>query len=205
MAGTPAPETFRSLGSDLESDGYERPHADAQVLSAALIGEWDGYNAPHPTTALTVSPPTQAKPLPSKTNPAEWMFDRLIRLIDDFEKALSDQEEIGGRLTNAPGEGSFHIDDIGFWGPDLIMFYGKNRDGRPIRLIQHYQQLNVLLTSMPKEKEKPARRIGFAIQQRIEAEEKAADAEAEEKEEEAAAEAEEKAKEVVAEAEAQPS
>jgi len=157
-----------------ESDGYERPHGEAQVAAPALMGEWDGYAAPHPTTALTISPPIEAKPLPSKNNPAEWMFDRLIRLIDDFEKGLSDQEEIGGRLTGAPGEGTFHIDDIGFWGPDLIMFYGKNRDGRPVRLIQHYQQLSVLLTSMPKEKSEPARRIGFAIQRRMAAEEKAA-------------------------------
>ena len=89
------------------------------------------------------------------------MFDRLVRMIEDFEKSLSDEEEIGGRLVGAPGEGSFHIDDIGFWGPDLIMFYGKNHYGRPVRLIQHYTQLSVLLTSMPKEKEKP-RRIGFA-------------------------------------------
>jgi hypothetical protein len=190
MADAPDAPVQRTLGSDLESDGYERPQAEAQVVSPAMMGEWDGYNAPHPTTALTVSPPSQAKPLPSKSNPAEWMFDRLIRLIDDFEKGLSDQEEIGGRLTSAPGEGSFHIDDIGFWGPDLIMFYGKNRDGRPVRLIQHYQQLSVLLTSMPKEKEKPARRIGFAIQRRIEAEEKAAEIEAEAEAAEAAAEVE---------------
>ena len=107
------------------------------------------------------------------------MFDRLIRLIEDFEKGLSDQEEIGGRLVGAPGEGSFQIDDIGFWGPDLIMFYGKNKDGRPVRLIQHYNQLSVLLTSVPKEKPREApRRIGFAIQRRVEAEEKAAEAEA---------------------------
>lgn len=178
-----------------ESDGYDRPDGTReQTLSPALMGEWDGYAAPHPTTALTVSPsPNTAKPLPTKSNPAEWMFDRLIRLIDDFEKSLSDQEEIGGRLTGAPGEGTFHIDDIGFWGPDLIMFYGKNREGRPVRLIQHYNQLSVLLTSMPKETKQPARRIGFAIQQRIEAEERAA-------EEAAPVEAE-----AVAETEAQPS
>ncbi len=133
------------------------------------------FSTPLPVTAHSVASAQEpVKTFPSKSNPAEWMFDRLVRMIDDFEKNLSDQEEIGGRMVGAPGEGSFHIDDIGFWGPDLIMFYGKNRDGRPVRLIQHYTQLSVLLTSMPKEKEKP-RRIGFAIQKRIEAEEKAAE------------------------------
>lgn len=195
MADTPA-----SPKPEPESDGYERPQGEAQVTAPALLSEWDGYTAPQPTTALTMAPVPAAKPLPSKNNPAEWMFDRLIRLIEDFEKGLSEDEEIGGRLTGAPGEGSFHIDDIGFWGPDLIMFYGKNRDGRPVRLIQHYNQLSVLLTSMPKEKAQPARRIGFAIQRRIEAEEKAADAAAETKA------AETKAAETeIAQTEAQPS
>lgn len=165
-----------------ESDGYARPEDDApraEALTPTVHGEWDGYAQPlTPVTIYTpaVEPKVETKALPSKSNPAEWMFDRLIRLISDFEKSLSDEEEIGGRLVGAPGEGSFAIDDIGFWGPDLIMFYGKNREGRPIRLIQHYNQLSVLLTSVPKKKaEEAPRRIGFAIQRRVEAEEKEAD------------------------------
>jgi hypothetical protein len=177
------------MAKEPESDGYARPAdpARAEALTpSAVQGEWDGYA--QPLQPVTIYTPAEAKPdtkaPPSKTNPAEWMFDRLIRLISDFEKGLSDQEEIGGRLTGAPGEGSFQIDDIGFWGPDLIMFYGKNKDGRPVRLIQHYNQLSVLLTSVPKQKpqEKP-RRIGFAIQRRVEEEERVA---AEEAAEEAA-------------------
>jgi len=162
-----------------ESDGYDRPtdKAPESLTPEAIHGEWDGYA--QPLTPVTIFTPAEAKPevkpAPTKSNPAEWMFDRLIRLISDFEKSLSDQEEIGGRLTGAPGEGTFHIDDIGFWGPDLIMFYGKNKDGRPVRLIQHYNQLSVLLTSVPKEKKQEApRRIGFAIQRRVEEEEKVA-------------------------------
>ena len=43
-----------------------------------------------------------------------------------------------------------------------------NEAGRPIRLVQHYTQLNVLLTAMPKPKpEEPARRIGFQLQERV--------------------------------------
>jgi hypothetical protein len=167
-----------------ESDGYDRPtdrNAPESLTPSAVQGEWDGYA--QPLTPVTIFTPAETTPevkaLPSKNNPAEWMFDRLIRLISDFEKSLSDQEEIGGRLTGAPGEGSFHIDDIGFWGPDLIMFYGKNKDGRPIRLIQHYNQLSVLLTSVPKKKEQePPRRIGFAIHRRIEEEKAAVEEEA---------------------------
>jgi hypothetical protein len=172
------------MARELESDGYDRPNdaARAEALTPSSVqGEWDGYA--QPLTPVTIYTPAETKPetkpLPSKNNPAEWMFDRLIRLISDFEKGLSEEEEIGGRLTGAPGEGTFQIDDIGFWGPDLIMFYGKNKDGRPVRLIQHYNQLSVLLTSVPKEKKQEApRRIGFAIQRRVAAEEKVAAEEA---------------------------
>lgn len=104
----------------------------------------------------------------AKANPAEWTFDRLCRMIEDFESRLSPEEEVGAAIVGAPGEGAFHVDDIGFWGPDMIMFYGKNVHGRRVRLIQHYQQLSILLTALPREPERPARRIGFALRTRLE-------------------------------------
>lgn len=107
--------------------------------------------------------------LKARANPAEWTFDRLCRMIEDFESKLSAEQEVGATIVGAPGEGTFHVDDIGFWGPDLIMFYGKNTHGRPVRLIQHHQQLSVLLSALPREEEaKPARRIGFALRSRME-------------------------------------
>ena len=144
-----------------------RPPAQAEAAPRAY-GEWDGYAPPLPVTARGAGARVEPESLPpqSRDNPAKWMFDRLVRLIEDFEKGLSDQEEVGGRMVGAPGDQAFHIDDIGFWGPDLIMFYGKNPQGRPVRLIQHYTQLSVLLTSMPKEqpREEP-RRIGFLLRE----------------------------------------
>ena len=161
--------------SDAAAEGENLP----APVAKPVYGEWDGYAPSLPVTARSATPkPQEAKHGADKNNPAEWMFDRLVRMIDDYERSLSDQEEIGGRLVGAPGEGSFHIDDIGYWGPDLIMFYGKNNQGRPIRLIQHYTQLSVLLTSMPKVKEQP-RRIGFALRERQDAQQAAADAAAE--------------------------
>jgi hypothetical protein len=151
----------------------EATDAKGETLVSApqIRGEWDGYAPPAPVTACK---PVSSKVRPAggagpAKNPAEWMFDRLVRLIDDFEKGLSDAEEVGGRMVGAPGDATFHIDDIGFWGPDLIMFYGKNQHGRPVRLIQHYTQISVLLTSVPKEKEqeKP-RRIGFIWREQAE-------------------------------------
>lgn len=104
----------------------------------------------------------------SGVSPAEWTYERLSRQIAAFEARLSSAEEVGGRVTSAPGDGSFQIEDLGWWGPDMIIFYGKNASGRPIQLIQHYTQLNVLLTAMPKATpEQAPRRIGFELAKRL--------------------------------------
>ena len=51
----------------------------------------------------------------------------------------------------------------------MILFYGKNTYGKPVRLMQHYTQLNLMLSAEPKEfEEEPARRIGFALHERLE-------------------------------------
>lgn len=45
----------------------------------------------------------------------------------------------------------------------MLYFYGFV-DGQPAQLIQHMSQLNFLITSVEKvDKDKPARRIGFAL------------------------------------------
>lgn len=98
--------------------------------------------------------------------PAKWMYERVARQIIVFEQKLSPDEEIGGRFVAAPKEGTFHIDDIGYWGPDMMIFYGTDLTGKPIQLMQHYSQLSVLLCVVPKEKEK-ARRIGFILHERL--------------------------------------
>lgn len=55
------------------------------------------------------------------------------------------------------------VTDIGYQNPDILYFYGFV-DGKEAQLIQHISQLNFLITSIEKEdKEKPARRIGFAL------------------------------------------
>ena len=44
----------------------------------------------------------------------------------------------------------------------------KDADGRPVRLIQHYGQINVLLNARRKPEERPARRIGFQLSELVE-------------------------------------
>ena len=89
-----------------------------------------------------------------RENPAEWAFVRLSKLIEDYEKGLDKDEEVGARNVGLPGDGVMQIKDVGFWGPDFIMFLGENADGKPVRLIQHYAQINVLLDARKKPDER---------------------------------------------------
>ncbi len=120
--------------------------------------------APIPLTPLLSLPKSQL-------NPAEWMYERLVKRIVAFEAELSQDEEIGARLVATPGpDGILHVEDVSYWGPDMIMFVGQNQHGRPVELIQHYSQLNLLLTALPKQTEEP-RRIGFMLEQHLSANE----------------------------------
>jgi hypothetical protein len=42
------------------------------------------------------------------------------------------------------------------------VFHGINEHKKPVRLVQHVSQVNVLFTALPKEQENP-RRIGFTL------------------------------------------
>lgn len=103
-----------------------------------------------------------------RDNPAEWAFVRLSRMIEEFESKLDKDDEIGARLVGLPGDSTLKVEDVGFWGPDLIMFFGKTSEGKPVRLVQHYTQLNVMLTASPKPQDRPARRIGFQLNEMVE-------------------------------------
>jgi len=160
---TPIPEQSGSAPTDF---------IDAPSAAAAGTPYPTGTpDCPQPITAWTTTEDSSAlaEGLRMRENPAEWAFVRLSRLIQDFESQLDEDSEVGATIASGPGDAAFSIRDLGFWGPDFILFMGVNGVGRPIRLVQHYTQVNVLLSAMPKEKpEEPARRIGFALQERVE-------------------------------------
>jgi len=98
----------------------------------------------------------------STTNPAKWTHKRLSEYIKTFESELDDEHEVGARLVSFGQAITFHIERIGYYGPDIISFYGFNEQQERIQLIQHVSQLSVLLIAVKKQQEKP-RRIGFVI------------------------------------------
>ena len=95
-------------------------------------------------------------------NPAKWTFERLATYVKQFESRLDEEHEIGARLVSFGDKLTFHIEDMGYYGPDMIVFYGKNDNGEPVQLIQHVTQLSVLLVAVKKQQPRP-RRIGFIL------------------------------------------
>ena len=108
----------------------------------------------------------QLPPLPGRSrhelNPAEWAYERLGQYIKDFEAELDDDHEIGARLVSFGQSITFHIEDIGYHGPDIITFYGRAETMEKVQLIQHISQLSVLLMAVKKQQATP-RRIGFTV------------------------------------------
>lgn len=134
-----------------------------------FVPDWGEEPCPKPV--IPAASPEQTAALMDgvrmRENPAEWAFVRLSKLIEDFEKNLDKDEEVGARIVGLPGDGTMSIEDVGFWGPDFILFIGKNADGKPVRLIQHYGQINVLLDVRRRPEEREARRIGFQLSEMV--------------------------------------
>ncbi|GAB4067987.1 hypothetical protein KHC28_11300 [Ancylobacter sonchi] len=109
-----------------------------------------------------INPETFMRAVVDKENKAKWMHERVVRSIVEFENKLDVDQEVGARLVNFSNDETIAIDDVGFWGPDIIKFYGKNAQGNPVELIQHISQLSVLLVAIKVKNESP-KRIGFTL------------------------------------------
>ena len=153
-----------------KADSAAAAPPDAPVVApASMFSDCGDTPCPQPVVVEgpDKDPAALADGLRMRDNPAEWAFVRLSRLIQDYESKLDKDEEVGARIVGLPGDGTMSIDDVGFWGPDFILFLGKNADGKPVRLIQHYAQINVLLDVRKKPEERPARRIGFQLSEMV--------------------------------------
>jgi hypothetical protein len=99
-------------------------------------------------------------PMPRIPNVAESAFQRLVKMIQSFESRLDDGHEIGVNLVSFGASTVFHIESVGYYGPDIITFHGVNENQERLQLIQHVSQLSVLLVAVKKIGDAP-RRIGF--------------------------------------------
>ncbi|MEO0359745.1 MAG: DUF6173 family protein [Pseudomonadota bacterium] len=111
----------------------------------------------------------EEKPLPEaiarkpaeQKSPAEWAYERVILYIQNFEKQLDADHEVGMGFVGGDA-GTMHVQGVGFFAPDLITFYGVDGAGAKTQLVQHVSQLSVMLKAAPKIRETAAR-IGFDL------------------------------------------
>ncbi len=114
-------------------------------------------------------PPAMASQPVEDKSPAQWVYERLILYIKNFEERLDDTQEVAMGFAGGDA-GVMRIEGIGYFAPDVVTFYGRDEEGARTQLIQHVAQLNVMLRAMPKEAgDEEPRRIGFRLAAEMEA------------------------------------
>ena len=137
-----------------------------EEMKKALASIQDPLSGMSAAFARPIMPELRVPQLPdSVTNPAKWMYTRLVEYIKSFEESLDNDHEVGARLVSFGQSITFHIEDMGYYGPDIISFEGTDERGQGVQLIQHTSQLSVLLIAVKKQAEQP-RRIGFILEEK---------------------------------------
>ena len=112
-------------------------------------------------------PKALTEPVTQKS-PAQWAYERIIMYIQNFEKQLDNDHEVGVGLAGGEA-GVIRIEGLGYYDPDIVTYYGVNGGGAKTQLIQHVSQLNVTLVASPKHVDQPEpTRIGFRLAQALE-------------------------------------
>ena len=92
-----------------KADSAAAAPPDAPVVAPASMFS-DCGDTPCPEPVLPAASPEQTAALTDgvrmRENPAEWAFVRLSKLIEDFEKGLDKDEEVGARIVGLPGDGA---------------------------------------------------------------------------------------------------
>ena len=94
-------------------------------------------------------------------NPVINAYESLLEYIQNFEKQLDKEHEVGMNLVSYGQNMNFHIHKIGYTQPNIITFYGVTEANDKIQLVQHVSQLSFLLMAVKKLEEEPRRVMGF--------------------------------------------
>jgi len=98
----------------------------------------------------------------AKLNLASEFHAYLHSHIAEFDERLDDAHEVGLRLVSFGQAITFHVEEIGFDNPSLIVFSGTTEVGQPVTLVQHVSQISFLLTSLKRQNpDEPKRHFGF--------------------------------------------
>lgn len=98
----------------------------------------------------------------AQQNFASEFCKKLYDEILEFDANLDNENEVIARLVSFGETIQFSIEGIGFSDPSLIIFSGHTADGSHVQLVQHVNQISILLLSAKRpQPEKPKFPIGF--------------------------------------------
>ncbi len=124
------------------------------------------------TIDRAVTPNLINLPDPDEAFRAEAYYERLAEYIIEFEENLEEDKEVGVKLVNFGETITIHVEDIGYYNPRLICFYGTDASGQKVQLIQHVNQLNFLIIALKREEKKERPRVGFKLAAQLKEKEK---------------------------------
>ncbi|MCK0096017.1 DUF6173 family protein [Yoonia sp. F2084L] len=146
----------------------------AELLENDILPKCREVHTNPETQAATAHdmPKALSEPM-AKKSPAQWAYERIIMYIQNFEKQLDNDHEVGLGLAGGM-TGVIKIEGLGYYDPDIVTYYGMNEGGARTQLIQHVSQMNVTLVASPKHIDQPEpNRIGFRLASALDGEETA--------------------------------
>ena len=106
---------------------------------------------------------TELADMPAQFMWSDTQFEIIKKHITDFENKLDQNHEVGLMLTNFGQTVTMQVTEIGYE-KSVLMVYKGYVNGNKAILIQHINQINFLLTAIPRpEPEKPKVQIGFVV------------------------------------------
>lgn len=83
-------------------------------------------------------------------NMAKYAVEAIYEEIAAFEASLDADHELGMPIVGGPAGLCVHVREVYRFGTDKLVFVGIDTDQRPVRVIQHLSQLNLLMLAAPK-------------------------------------------------------
>lgn len=97
----------------------------------------------------------------ARTNNAEYIAKIIGQKIVEFQSTLSEFQDIVLQIIQFNNSITLYVTGVSHLGMGLVVFRGLDSNDNPCEIVQHINQINVLMTVVPKPAEVPHRKIGF--------------------------------------------
>jgi hypothetical protein len=99
-------------------------------------------------------------------NSPEAFYNQLVALLNDCDKHLGDDHEVAVKLANFSQTDALYLSSLHYNSPFLITFIlTDQKDNQDFVLIQHINQVSILLSKLPlRDSKKPKQKNRFGFQ-----------------------------------------